>query len=120
MSANPSADGVVSYVFGYGSLLNRGSIEKTLQCPIDTVELHVFELRNYARKWQLVESVVFDDDAAVRVHVLHEYPLPFFGLRSDTLQRTIGSMRLRHRSWNLRFFARRPRRLGRSVIPGGL
>jgi cation transport regulator ChaC len=50
------------YVFGYGSLMNRRSIQKTVSREVSRDELQPAVLRDFVRKWDLVEWIKFVDD----------------------------------------------------------
>ena len=51
-----------SYVFGYGSLMNPASIQRTVarEVPRDTLIPAI--LRDYVRKWDLVDWIRFEQD----------------------------------------------------------
>jgi len=50
------------YVFGYGSLMNPGSIQKTVSREVPRETLITAVLHDYVRKWDLVELIRFVDD----------------------------------------------------------
>jgi cation transport regulator ChaC len=50
------------YVFGYGSLINPRSIQKTVSREVSRDELQPAMLRDFVRKWDLVEWIKFVND----------------------------------------------------------
>jgi cation transport regulator ChaC len=50
------------FVFGYGSLINPRSIQRTVSREVSRDELRPAILRDFVRKWDLVEWIKFVDD----------------------------------------------------------
>ena len=55
------------YVFGYGSLMNARSIQKTVSREVPRDELEPAALRDFIRKWDLIDWVRFEDDPSCNV-----------------------------------------------------
>ena len=53
-------------VFGYGSLINLKSAERTLGRTIDEKDVSLVEIRDYTRMWGVVGNVIVHNNAGVR------------------------------------------------------
>ncbi len=51
------------FLFGYGSIINPHSAEKTLGRPLEKNELKMICLKNYERVWNLVDQVIIENNS---------------------------------------------------------
>lgn len=49
------------YLFGFGSLINLASAQKSFQRVLSQKDLIPVKIKGYARVWNAIESIVFDD-----------------------------------------------------------
>ena len=64
------------YLFGYGSLINKRSVAKTLQKPIGKIEIRPAILLGYQRVWNLVECNSLEDGTHIEGVFLNIEPDP--------------------------------------------
>lgn len=61
-------------IFGYGSLINRGSVGKTLGLDVKDIQMSAVTLKGYHRVWDLVEYISFDGKKFQEAIFLNIYP----------------------------------------------
>jgi cation transport regulator ChaC len=69
------------YLFGYGSLINKNSMERTLDRDIDAKEIRIAWLNGYRRTWNLYDMVVANGKTM---------PMAFYNLEPDPGSRCNG------------------------------
>lgn len=92
-----------AYLFGYGSLLNPRSIEKTLGRPIAREELRVVRLYGYRRVWNLVDDVIDERGKQVSAVFLNLEPAPgsnVVGLSFPVTPTELTALDLRERNYD--------------------
>ena len=62
------------YVFGYGSLMNPPSIERSFGRSVDPADLIPVRVSGYRRGWYAVDSVFSEHDNRVVGGVFHQAP----------------------------------------------
>lgn len=82
-SAGEGAAGKI-HLFGYGSLINRSSLEKTLKRKMDPTLVRNAWLNGYRRMWNVYDFVVADGSNGLTM------PMAFFNVEPDPASRCNG------------------------------
>lgn len=94
-----------NYIFGYGSIINLKSAEKTLRRPVKDDEAFLVDLHNYIRVWRLVAPVIVQRDGEQPVHavfldVQNEAGKLVNGILIDVNTDELGRLDIREKHYN--------------------